>query len=1247
MDQLIIAQWNSQSIRSNQHNFSLFLNDNHIHVALLCETWLRPHMRFQINGYNIVRLDSGNSHNGVAILIHKSLDYRKIDTFYDDSLQNIAVRLRYSNNKELTLITFYSPGNCVPSFSRTKLDNLINSVPGPLLIAGDFNAHHPMWGSSRVDSRGRDVLECINDNNLVLLNDGEFTTIGSNSWQRNALDLSIVSPSLATACSWSVHDDPLGSFHLPVITKISFSINNSFILKDSCNLPQYLNFKLVKWELYKIRVNDLIENYTIDESDPLKSYYDFLELLHLAVQQSIPRGSNIYINRATLNSPNHHKKNRPPLPWWNANCSRVVEESKQAYIKFKYDPTEQNYIAFKRKQAIKKLTLKNERYLSWYKLCEGFNRTTPLTKIWQISKRFNRTYIPCNKDVSSWALGFLKKFTPDTVEALYDISDNSNSVGREYLVELFSFSELKSAVFSRRDTAFGLDGIPYKMLKNLSSKALLILLSIFNLLWNNLIIPPEWKKDCLVPILKPNKERDKVDSYRPIALTSCMAKTFEQLVKQRIEFYIENNNLLPSNQFGFRRGRSARESISHLQLDIYNALRMDENLVAVFFDVIGAFNNVDHRVLIQELQLLHFPGKVIKWVYEFLHEREVYVKVNNQLIGPRFSYRGVCQGGVLSPLIYIIIIHRLNTILGPKVQNLQFADDLVVYTSGPDLNHTIDSLNSSVQQLVNYFKNLNLDISPEKSKVMIFGDCDSAVDIFYNDITLPVVDEIKFLGVIFTSNLTWAKYVDHIIARANKAFNFIKSLSISADPKILLMLYKSLVRSHFEYGFLCFGSDQRLIRKLEVLQNHNLRCITGAMKTTPVNSLQVECNVPPLNIRFEYLKAKYLLKLLSFDRHPLIAKLSFYHRVYNPSNSSKTPFLLHDFSNNISIDQHYQIHKNRYNWACFTGSFNSKFCDMNIYIKHDMRHKEDVFEALSDYTNYKHIYTDGSKVDGSVSMATYIPHIKSGHGAKVPEVLTIFSAEALAILSALEYIKHNNNSISSWLIITDSQSVLLSLKNNKFDISTNYIIHRIKTLFTELATAGFNIKFFWTPSHIGVPGNEDVDNLARIIVNNDGPVQPITIPYTDLSLLIKEKQTRLWYNIWQETLQFKGAWYAEINGVVGRRPWFTCSNVSRSRKYYTIMNRLRFGHGRFNAHLYRMKIIASPVCTDCSLGTEQTLNHIFFECPAHNLERLLFIDKLLLIYKSPADIPRDIKVLLGNCETYEFLYNFVVSTHCI
>lgn len=99
MDILNIIQWNAQSISSNRHIFTNFLYEHNIHIAIICETWLKPSQQFKVRGYNVERNDCGNNHNGVAILIHKSIIYNKLNTFFDHSLQNNCIRVTINKKK--------------------------------------------------------------------------------------------------------------------------------------------------------------------------------------------------------------------------------------------------------------------------------------------------------------------------------------------------------------------------------------------------------------------------------------------------------------------------------------------------------------------------------------------------------------------------------------------------------------------------------------------------------------------------------------------------------------------------------------------------------------------------------------------------------------------------------------------------------------------------------------------------------------------------------------------------------------------------------------------------------------------------------------------------------------------------------------------------------------------------------------------------------------------------------------------
>ncbi|KOB77161.1 putative pol-like protein, partial [Operophtera brumata] len=721
---------------------------------------------------------------------------------------------------------------------------------------------------------------------MIIICDGQATTIGSLTWRPNALDLSLVSPSLALHCEWSVHDSPLGtSYYLPVICIIS--------LDSSCLNKKHL-------PIYPIGIH---------------TYSHFCDILRTATVKSVPN----------LN---------------NSSCSTISHQSCPKNPKIK------------RLRALKKLTIKIERQNSWVLLCETFNRCTPLSVIWKLMRKFNKTYTPNNNEDDTWILDFLMKYTPDFVIN----TPNAVDTTIVFLLNPFSINELNSAIFSRRDTAFGLDGIPYILFKKLSSNRLEFFLKVLNLLWDNNDIPPDWKIDCLVPILKPKKPKLSPDSYRPITLTSCL----------------------------------------------------------FFFDIAGAFNSVNIEVLCRELLTIGIPGKIINWIQTFLNNREVFVKYNRHLYGPRLSSVGVCQGGILSPLIFILYIRRLNLILSSHVKKLQFADDLVVYASGTDLAQVAEIVNDALAKLNKYFSYLDLNVNPSKTKVVVFGKrYNNMPIIYYNNSPLPVSLEVKFLGILFSNNLSWNNYTKHIFNKANKAYNILKSLAGSywgADPKILLTLYKSLVRSHFEYGFYCFASDVKIVNKIDVFQNKCLRLITGAFRSTPINSMQIECNLPPIIIRFNYLRERFILKLYSVYGNSLLVNLASAQPVLKPF------FMLQDFQSFFYSLQNLNIYQSSHILPCYEGSFISKFPAMKIIINNNLSTKEEVYVMLSLWIDHKFIYTDGSKNDNAVSFAIFEPSLKIGVGHKIDKHASIFTAEAVAILSALKHIRNRNLGHKKWVV---------------------------------------------------------------------------------------------------------------------------------------------------------------------------------------------------------------------------------------
>ena len=82
------------------------------------------------------------------------------------------------------------------------------------------------------------------------------------------------------------------------------------------------------------------------------------------------------------------------------------------------------------------------------------------------------------------------------------------------------------------------------MLKNASQKLKIFLLAVINRIWKESAYPSMWELAIVLPFLKPGKESSLPSNYRPIALTSCMAKLMEKMVNERLVWYLERNEYI-------------------------------------------------------------------------------------------------------------------------------------------------------------------------------------------------------------------------------------------------------------------------------------------------------------------------------------------------------------------------------------------------------------------------------------------------------------------------------------------------------------------------------------------------------------------------------------------------------------------------------------------------------------------------------------------------------------------------------
>ena len=175
----------------------------------------------------------------------------------------------------------------------------------------------------------------------------------------------------------------------------------------------------------------------------------------------------------------------------------------------------------------------------------------------------------------------------------------------------FSMTELQTALHKSHDSAAGPANIHYQMLSAcLTRSAQSKLLRVFNDLWQSGDFLKSWSNATIIPIPKPGKDPASPNNYRPIALTSCVCKTFERMVNERLVWYPKSNNTLTEYQSGFRKHRSTTDQQVRLESCIREAFVRRKHVVSVFFDLEKAYDTTWKYGILRDLHDAGLCGRM-------------------------------------------------------------------------------------------------------------------------------------------------------------------------------------------------------------------------------------------------------------------------------------------------------------------------------------------------------------------------------------------------------------------------------------------------------------------------------------------------------------------------------------------------------------------------------------------------------------------------------------------------------------
>ena len=1207
---LYILYWNARSIRLRKEDI---LRISHkVDIIACVESWLNsPDINFEIPGFLCYRKDRTHTiGGGIIILIRKDIAFKEITNIQtpDPTIELAGIEIT-NVSPTFSLFTLYRTP--MKTLSLDQWESVFSNLTkyNNYILVGDFNAHNCAWNCNKTDTNGANLLKCVINHNTFIHNSNTYTHIDNTS--KSNIDLVFSSCNIADKINLKINEDTWGSDHYPIF--INLDSEKSYYRKKSFKLhSKKTNWLNVSAHLESAHSRFFTHQY---ECSPASQKYDlFISILSEAIASSTPTKKNV--------SPNMH---RNPVSWWDEECNDLKEKRKRALSKWKDSLDLQDLIDYKRMIALCRNTFKMKRKEKFKDFTNTVNFSTDSRYVWNTLKILKNKWTKVSSSHATENLQInnqitaIDKICPPWVPTNPDTLPYCKS--NPFLESEFTLSEFNLVINSKKThSSPGLDGIDYAIIKNLPLQYKLLLLDIFNEMYRTSDFPTNWNHSYIHLILKSDGK-----NFRPIALTSAFCKIFESLLKNKLEWWFEKNDILPVSQSGFRRGQSCTDNLTNVTLHILQTFKKKKPTYGIFLDICAAFDNVNIDLLLQKLAIVGCPTKFIKFVKFLTYKRIVHCGFDTNI---RHSFKGVPQGGVLSPLLYIFYVSEILNKVSSRILISQFADDIAVFSSN------LNSLQKATQTIETNLVHVGLDLAPQKSVLINFNNLNilpGETEITIGNHTIKSSESTRFLGVIFDYKLTFNGHVNKLHSKCLKSLNILKYLQgiwWGADPSTLLTAYISFIRSIIDYAcFIYFPTRKNITNKLEQIQFAAIRLALGFRKTTPTNILLAESKLPLISERTKFLCYSYLSKVLSTENlssHKAIVKYINNNKKLIKKRRRLLENCILDFQK--LIPQIYKTPKFNiflHDYSILTTSIPFDK-ESGIAIKKSTR-PNTTFKNIYGNSNSINIFTDGSKSQKSLSVGTACINENKNNQTitrSLQKEFSIFSAECIALSDAFSIALNYTNRAN--IIFSDSLSVLECLSNPKINVKINPVILEIKEkffTFNNLKTDGGSVRLVWVPAaHTDIKNNDNADLLAKN-ASLSTPSDAHNICFTDLRERFKTDMYTNTVKYLEETSAKKGSVYFQNFYCKTRKPWFF--NKKLPRELIVTINRCRSNHYNLPASLYRVNIVDDPKC-EC--GHEQKdLDHILWECTLYALPRRKLLTEL---WKLKIYLPIKIAVIL-------------------
>ena len=1032
-----------------------------------------------------------------------------------------------------------------------------NRLQIPLVIGADTNAHSLLWGSADWNNRGDELEEIILTSNLTIVNTGGVSTFVSTRAE-SVIDVTMINTSALnklTVADWEVSLEPSLSDHRYVL----FNIGHY-----SPEVKSFRNLRKADWQLF-------VEHLSNANLPPISS--GGLDSCAEALEESIRRA----LNEA---APERPASSRPPNPWWTPELGQVNKELRDLHHK-RTDSLEAAE-AYKSLRNTYNKMIRRAKRDSWQNFVTKAESASEVSKIIKILRPSPQRGISLFSEQGEpvtpreTLVKLMDAHFLESVDISMDADDSGvrpaeNQTQDEETEVFVNFITPQTVAMAFQSfgplKAVGPDGFKPIVLQKLVGRFHEYISKCYQWTVRTGYVPQLWRRMKVVFLPKQGKsDYGQAKSYRPITLSNFILKGLERI----IQWFLTDKLKPLYAQHAYTAGRSCESALSEVVDCIESSITRGEHALAVSLDCSGAFDRIKFASANIAMQHRQIPPGIRNLYMKILESRTVTANLQGEEIIRR-PKRGSPQGGVLSPLIWILIMDSILTkFRGTGTNVFGYADDVFLVVRGKDPGTLVNIMNRSLQRVIGWGKQNGLLFNPDKTSCVRFSLCkrfSTWNKVKMDGKALSYSDRMKYLGVTLQRSLSWRLHVAERVQKAKKIMNLAQSVigqKWGLNPQRSLWVYTAMARPVVLYGSVVWAAEMTDATKslLRGLQRKAMLCMTNCMRSTPTAGLEVVLGILPLDLQAQQMavKGRIRTKAVSRTRWDGCGKTRCGHRRILDQIIDKM------LPRAATLD----LAQRTRNWD---------------------RGNDDIMSP--DLL----VYTDGSMMEGStgagwaVCTADTIVHEQSiGLG----KCSSVFQAEVIAIQKALEWCTKNCPDGTEILIRSDSQSAIQAVLG--FESKSTTVASCARML--RRAKENLRIAITWIKGHADYTGNELADCLAKTGTKQEVHWVP-PVPLSDLYYKIHQFFLARWQTRWQDikTCRQTKAFFPQVGTAKLRKlaHW--------RRESLNLLVQAGTGHALVAHHLGQWHKDIEDKCLLCFGGPETTM-HLYDECPALAMQQM-------------------------------------------